>query len=114
MFSDTPGSPGRSAQIPRTMRSTCTPAHDALAMLALYGQPRERIERYTEEIAAVGPAAFAAARAVFPQGRDYAMVVIGDGEKIASTLSKYGPVTRMRITDPAFSPPPADGNRPTR
>ncbi|HPA02145.1 MAG TPA: pitrilysin family protein [Chiayiivirga sp.] len=87
---------------------------DALAMLALYGQPRERIERYTEEIAAVGPAAFAAARAVFPQGRDYAMVVIGDGEKIASTLSKYGPVTRMRITDPAFSPPPADGNRPTR
>ena len=29
MFSDTPGTPGRSAQMPRTMRSMRTPAADA-------------------------------------------------------------------------------------
>ena len=29
MFSDSPGTPGRSAQMPRTIRSTCTPAREA-------------------------------------------------------------------------------------
>ncbi len=86
----------------------------ALAELAQYGLPREYIEGYDAAIAAVGPEALAAARAVFPEGRHYAMVVIGDGAQIAESLGRYGPVTRMRITDPAFSPAPADGARSTQ
>lgn len=76
----------------------------ALARLALHGQPRERIEGYGERIKAVAPDAVAAARRVFPQGRDYAMVVIGDAAKIAGDVAKYGPITRLAITAPGFSP----------
>ena len=76
----------------------------ALATLALQGQARERIESYGERIKAVSPEAVAAARSVFPEGRDYAMVVIGDASKIADDIAKYGPLTRIDITAPGFAP----------
>lgn len=85
----------------------------ALAQLALQGLPRERIEGYGERIKAVSSDAVAAARRVFPQGRDYAMVIIGDAEKIAADIAKYGPVTRLAITAPGFTPDsatPANGD----
>lgn len=86
----------------------------ALARLALHGQPRERIEGYGERIKAVSPEAVAAARSVFPQGRDYAMVVIGDAEQIADEIAKYGTITHIDITAPGFAPeasaPPSSGD----
>ncbi|MCX7562897.1 pitrilysin family protein [Xanthomonadaceae bacterium XH05] len=76
----------------------------ALATLALHGMSRDRIEGYGERITAVAPETIAAARRVFPQGRDYAMVIIGDAAKIAENIAKYGPVTRLDITAPGFVP----------
>ena len=85
----------------------------AFATLALQGQSRERIEGYGERIQAVSPDAVAAARRVFPQGRNYAMVVIGDAAKIADDIARYGPVTHLSITAPGFAPDsaaPANGD----
>ena len=76
----------------------------AFAQLALLGQSRDAVEGYGERIKAVSPEAVAAARGVFPQGRNYAMVVIGDAAKIADGIAKYGPVTRLAITAPGFAP----------
>ncbi len=76
----------------------------ALADLALHQLPREHLTGYDTRIASVSPEAVAAARAVFPKDRDYAMVVIGDATTIADAIGRYGSVTHMRMTDPGFSP----------
>lgn len=77
---------------------------EALANLVLYHQDRARLESYDAALADATNEAVNAARAVFPAGRDYAMVVIGDAQLIGKDISRYGQVTRMRITDPGFLP----------
>jgi hypothetical protein len=53
-------------------------------------------------VAAVGAAP--AATGDFPQPESLAVVLIGDAAQIRETAAKYGPVTKMKITDPSFAP----------
>ena len=72
--------------------------------MALYGDSRESVDRYLGDIAAATPAQIAAARSVFPDSKDLAIVAIGDASKIRDWMKAYGPLTEMKLTDPRFSP----------
>lgn len=76
-----------------------------LAELSLYGEDRGQVDGYLGRIAAATPGEVDAARDVFPQSADLAIVAIGDAAKIRETLRRYGPVTEMKISDPRFAPP---------
>jgi len=76
----------------------------ALAWLRLYGEPNSYIDDYLDAVAAATPEQVSAARAVFPDSKDLAIVALGDATKIRSLLQTYGPVTEMRLSDPQFSP----------
>ncbi|HWS78509.1 MAG TPA: pitrilysin family protein [Thermomonas sp.] len=75
-----------------------------LVDIALYGDSRDAIDGYLGRIAAATPAQVAAARAVFPDSRDLAIVAIGDAAKIREWMQGYGPLTEMKLTDPRFTP----------
>lgn len=75
-----------------------------LVEMALYGDSRESVDRYLGDIAAATPAQIAAARSVFPDSKDLAIVAIGDASKIRDWMKAYGPLTEMKLTDPRFSP----------
>jgi predicted Zn-dependent peptidase len=75
-----------------------------LVDMALYGDSRESVDRYLGDIAAATPAQIAAARSVFPDSKDLAIVAIGDASKIRDWMKAYGPLTEMKLTDPRFSP----------
>lgn len=85
---------------------TASQVAGAFAELALYGQGTQRIEGYASRIDAVTLEEANAARSVFPGASGNVIVVIGDAAKIGEAVSKYGPVTRMKITDPGFAPAP--------
>jgi predicted Zn-dependent peptidase len=77
----------------------------AIAGLEMYGLGREEIDQYALRVAGVDAAAVRDSIAdVFPKSTDLAMVLIGDASKIRSAVAKYGPVTEMKISDPAFRP----------
>lgn len=75
-----------------------------LVEMALYGDSRESVDRYLGDIAAATPAQIAAARSVFPDSKDLAIVAIGDAAKIRDWMKAYGPLTEMKLTDPRFTP----------
>jgi len=75
-----------------------------LVEMALYGDSRETVDRYLGDIAAATPAQIAAARSVFPDSKDLAIVAIGDASKIRDWMKAYGPLTEMKLTDPRFTP----------
>ncbi len=77
----------------------------AFANLSLHGLSEDQIEGYASRIQAVTLDEANAARSVFPQTNANVIVVIGDAEKIGDAVAKYGPVTRMKISDPGFAPP---------
>ena len=78
-----------------------------LADLAFYGLGIEDLEGYAQRVAAVDAAAVRQTiEQAFPSGDDLAIVLIGDAAKIREPVTKYGPVTEMKITDPQFTPPP--------
>jgi predicted Zn-dependent peptidase len=76
----------------------------AIAWLTLYGDGRDYIDGYLGQVAAATPEQVAAARAVFPDSKDLAIVAIGDAAKIRKVMQGYGPLTEMKLTDPRFSP----------
>ena len=75
-----------------------------LVEMTLYGDSREVVDRYLGDIATATPAQIAAARSVFPDSKDLAIVAIGDASKIRDWMKAYGPLTEMKLTDPRFSP----------
>ena len=75
-----------------------------LVDMALYGESRESVDRYLGDIAAATPGQIAAARSVFPDSKDLAIVAIGDASKIRDWMKAYGPLTEMKLTDPRFTP----------
>lgn len=77
---------------------------NAIAWLALYGDGRDYIDGYLDQVAAATPAQVAAARAVFPASQDLAIVAIGDAARIREVMRRYGPLTEMKLSDPRFSP----------
>jgi predicted Zn-dependent peptidase len=77
----------------------------AVAELELYRLGNDYINRYPAELSAV---TLREAREViaeaFPPADSVAIVVIGDAARIGEPLRRYGPVTRMSLTDPDFGP----------
>jgi predicted Zn-dependent peptidase len=90
-------------QFPPTLETSPQLAN-AIAWMTLYGDARDTIDGYLDQVAAVTPAQAAAARAVFPDSRDLVIVAIGDAAKIREVMRRYGPVTEMNISDPHFVP----------
>jgi predicted Zn-dependent peptidase len=76
-----------------------------LADLAFYGLGAEDVDQYAQRVAAVEAAAARKAIEAFPKPEDLAIVLIGDAARIREQVARYGPVTRMKITDPRFAPP---------
>lgn len=80
----------------------------ALADLEMYGLGREEIDQYAARVSSVDTAALRdSIERTFPPSTDLAMVLIGDAARIRAAAAKYGPVTEMKISDPAFRPIPA-------
>jgi zinc protease len=83
-------------------------AADWAAMLAeieLYGLGRSYVDEYPAQLAAVGVAeAQAVIEEAFPRADSVAIVAIGDAARIGGALAEYGPVLRMTLRDPEFSP----------
>jgi predicted Zn-dependent peptidase len=76
-----------------------------LATLEFYGLDRRYIDDYSAALTAVsGPDARQAVDQVFPSSAQLAIVVIGNASAIREGLRKYGPLTEMKLADPAFSP----------
>jgi zinc protease len=76
-----------------------------LATLEFYGLDRRYIDDYSAALAAVSlPDAKQAIGQVFPPSAQLAIVVIGNASAIREGLRKYGPLTEMKLADPAFSP----------
>jgi predicted Zn-dependent peptidase len=76
-----------------------------LATLELYGLDRRYIEGYGPALQAVtlGDAGEVVEK-VLPKSDGVVLVVIGKAEAIRQALGKYGPVTEMKLSDPAFAP----------
>lgn len=76
-----------------------------LASLELYGLDRRYIDDYAAAVDALAPEdARRVVREVFPKSSELILVVIGNAAAIREGLSKYGPVTQMKLADPAFAP----------
>jgi predicted Zn-dependent peptidase len=78
---------------------------DRLTDLAFYALGPDDVDQYATRVSAVDDAvARTTIRDNFPVSGDLAIVLVGDAAKIGDAVRKYGPVTRMSITDPAYYP----------
>ena len=76
-----------------------------LAEMLFHGLGTDDVDEYAARVSAVDAAAVRAAiEQSFPKTGDLAIVLIGDAALIRDRVKKYGPVTEMKITDPAFAP----------
>lgn len=76
-----------------------------LAALEAYGLGVSYINDYGADIMAVDVEAVAAVvEAVYPSSENLVFVLIGDAELVRESVSQYGPVTEMSITEPRFRP----------
>lgn len=76
-----------------------------LASLELYGLDRRHIEDYGPALQTVTLSdANQVVDKVLPKSGEVVLVVIGKAEAIRKGLAKYGPVTEMKLADPAFAP----------
>jgi zinc protease len=84
---------------------------EMLAELELYGLGKGYIDDYPAQLAAVGVAeAQAVIEEVFPRADSVAVVAIGDAARIRGSVSEYGPVSQIALTDPEFAAPRASGD----
>ncbi len=76
-----------------------------LGELELFGLDARYIENYAPALRQVSmPDTRVVIDTVFPDPDGLAIVLIGDAEKIRAQVRKYGPVTEMLLTQPAFAP----------
>ncbi len=76
-----------------------------LADIEFYGLDRRYIDGYGAALASVTAAdAQKMIRERFPTSDNVTLVVIGQASAIRDGLRKYGPVTEMKLSDPAFAP----------
>jgi predicted Zn-dependent peptidase len=76
-----------------------------LADMLFYGLGPEDVNEYAERVMKVDSVAVRSTiEKSFPQPENVALVLIGDAAKIRNAVTKYGPVTEMKITDPRFTP----------
>ena len=77
------------------------------AMLEAYGLERNYVDDYGAAIGAVSSESIKPViDGVYPALDDLVFVLIGDAELIRDSITKYGPVTEMSITEPNFQPGP--------
>jgi zinc protease len=77
----------------------------ALVELEFYGLGSDYIDDYAAKLRDVTlPVARGVIDHAFPNADDLAIVLIGDAAKIRGVARRYGEVTEMPITHPAFSP----------
>lgn len=84
-----------------------TAAHWAAAFseLELYGLDLAYIEGYGPAVQSVNaPQARAAIGEAYPRPEDLVFVLIGDAAKIRDQVARYGAVTEIPLTHPAFTP----------
>jgi len=76
-----------------------------LASLEAYGLDASYINDYGADIMAVDLAALeSVVEAVYPASEDLVFVLIGDAELLRESVSQYGEVTEMSVTEPRFRP----------
>ena len=76
-----------------------------LATLEFYGLDRRYIDDYSQQLGTVTAAdSKKVIDEVFPPSTALAIVVIGNAGAIRDGLRKYGPITEMKLADPAFAP----------
>jgi zinc protease len=76
-----------------------------LASLELYGLDRRYIDDYATAVDVLElDDAKRVVGEVFPKSGELVLVVIGNAAAIREGLGKYGPVTQMKLADPAFAP----------
>jgi len=76
-----------------------------LASLEAYGLDASYINSYGADIMAVDLAAIeSVVQAVYPTSENLVFVLLGDAELIRESVSQYGEVTEMPITEPRFRP----------
>jgi predicted Zn-dependent peptidase len=79
-----------------------------LTDLVFYALGPDDVDQYAARVGAVdGSVVKATTQASFPASGNLAIVLIGDAARIGDAVKKYGPVTKMSITDPAYYPPGA-------
>lgn len=77
----------------------------ALVELEFYGLGAEYIDDYAAALRDVTlPVARTVIDSAFPSADDVAIVLIGDAEQIRDVARRYGEVTEMPLTRPAFAP----------
>lgn len=77
-----------------------------LANLEFYGFERSYIDGYADSIDALTlEQTQRVIEEVFPGSQDVSLVVIGNAATIGGNLRKYGPVVRMKLSDPEFRAP---------
>lgn len=77
---------------------------NALGDLAFYGLDRSYIEQRAAQLNAVTLVqAQQVIRDAFPTPDNLVLVVIGNAAQIREGLRKYGPITEMKLADPAFA-----------
>ena len=88
-----------------TRLETATQLAGEFATLEFYGLDRADIEGYGQAIRSVTPE-FAAAviNEVYPGRDDLVFVLLGDAAQIRESITRYGSVTEMSITEPQFFP----------
>jgi len=80
-----------------------------LAVLEAYGLGASYIDDYGVAILETDSAAIAAViDDVYPSSQNLVFVLLGDASLIRESISKYGPVTEMKITEPHFRPAAPD------
>jgi predicted Zn-dependent peptidase len=80
----------------------------ALGELDLYGLPESDIGHFGSDLLQVNAAAVRATIAdAFPPPNDLDIVMIGDAARIAEVAARLGPVARMTLAAPDYTPPGA-------
>ena len=85
-----------------------TPGDWAIALgdLDLYGLPESYIGQFGTDLVSVDAAAIRAViNTAFPSPDDLDIVLIGDATQIGADAEKLGPVTKMSLAAPEFTPP---------
>lgn len=88
-----------------TQLETATQLAAEFATLEFYGLDRAYVESYGQAIRSVTPESAAAVIGDVYPGRDnLVFVLLGDATQIRESITRYGSVTEMSITEPRFFP----------
>ncbi|MDJ0939422.1 MAG: pitrilysin family protein [Woeseiaceae bacterium] len=86
---------------------TATQLAMQFTQLEAYGLGTDYVDGYADAVGAVTAESVATViDAVYPSADELVFVLLGDAELIREQVARYGEITEMAITAPAFHPPP--------